>query len=178
MNELDFSGKQVLVVGGSSGIGNGIAQAFRTRGARVHVCGTRASAADYSPDEGSHLEGLDYAQLDVSDANAIENFKPSFERLDVLVLAQGAVIYRRRELEMGGFRKVLEVNLISLMACATRFHAMLSAARGSLIIVSSTAAYHSTKGNPAYNASKTGAGGPTRTLAPARPRAAIRTQRH
>ena len=35
MNELDFSGKQVLVVGGSSGIGNGIAQAFRARGARV-----------------------------------------------------------------------------------------------------------------------------------------------
>ena len=72
MNELDFSGKQVLVVGGSSGIGNGIAQAFRARGAHVAVCGTRASAADYSPDEGSHLEGLDYFQLDVSNAQAIE----------------------------------------------------------------------------------------------------------
>src|SRR4029077_18301028 len=44
---------------------------------------------------------------------------------------------------------------------------MLSAAGGSLIIVSSTAAYHSTKGNPAYNASKTGAVGLTRTLAQA-----------
>jgi 3-oxoacyl-[acyl-carrier protein] reductase len=41
---------------------------------------------------------------------------------------------------------------------------MLSASKGSLIIVSSTAAYHSTKGNPAYNASKTGAVGLTRTL--------------
>ncbi|MGA7994516.1 MAG: SDR family NAD(P)-dependent oxidoreductase, partial [Bradyrhizobium sp.] len=60
MNELDFSGKQVLVVGGSSGIGNGIAQAFRAKGARVQVCGTRTSAADYSASEGSHLEGLDY----------------------------------------------------------------------------------------------------------------------
>src|SRR6185369_8283523 len=65
MNELDFSGKQVLVVGGS--IGNGIAQAFRARGAHVAVCGTRAGAADYSPDEGSHLEELDYFRLDVSD---------------------------------------------------------------------------------------------------------------
>jgi 3-oxoacyl-[acyl-carrier protein] reductase len=169
MNELDFSGKQVLVVGGSSGIGNGIAQAFRTKGARVRVCGTRASAADYSPHDGSHLDGLEYSQLDVSDPNsienfAVENFRKPFERLDVLVLAQGAVIYRRGEFEMDGFRKVLEVNLMSLMACATKFHPMLRAAKGSLIIVSSTAAYHSTKGNPAYNASKTGAVGLTRTL--------------
>jgi len=72
----------------------------------------------------------------------------------LLVLAQGAVIYRRGEFEMDGFRKVLEVNLMSLMACAGRFHEMLKSSRGTLIIVSSTAAYHSTKGNPAYNASK------------------------
>jgi 3-oxoacyl-[acyl-carrier protein] reductase len=164
MNELDFSGKQVLVVGGSSGIGNGIARAFRAKGARVHVCGTRASASDYSPEEGSHLEGLNYDRLDVGDPAAVEKFRPSFDRLDVLVLAQGAVIYRRGEFQMDGFRKVLEVNLMSLMACAGKFHGMLSAAGGSLIIVSSTAAYHSTKGNPAYNASKTGAVGLTRTL--------------
>src|SRR5882762_6632891 len=167
MNELDFSGKQILVVGGSSGIGNGIAQAFRARGARVQVCGTRANAANYSKADGSDLEGLGYAQLDVSDARAIEAFAPAFDRLDVLVLAQGAVIYRRGEFEMEGFRKVLEVNLISLMACAMKFHPMLRAAKGSLIIVSSTAAYHATKGNPAYNASKTGAVGLTRTLAQA-----------
>ncbi|MFL6836146.1 MAG: SDR family NAD(P)-dependent oxidoreductase [Bradyrhizobium sp.] len=167
MNELDFAGKQVLVVGGSSGIGNGIAQAFRAKGAGVHVCGTRAKASDYEPTEGSHLEGLDYSQLDVSNAQAVENFRTSFDRLDVLVLAQGAVIYRRGEFEMDGFRKVVEVNLMSLMACATRFHAMLSASQGSLIIISSTAAYHSTMGNPAYNASKTGAVGLTRTLAQA-----------
>jgi 3-oxoacyl-[acyl-carrier protein] reductase len=164
MSELDFSGKQVLVIGGSSGIGNGIAQAFRAKKARVHVCGTRASASDYSPSEGSQLEGLDYTQLDVGDPEAIEKFQPAFGRLDVLVLAQGAVIYRRGEFEMAGFRKVLEVNLISLMACATKFHLMLTAASGSLIIVSSTAGYHSTKGNPAYNSSKAGAVGLTRTL--------------
>src|SRR5215470_7375120 len=135
MNQLDFSlnfsGKQVLIVGGSSGIGNGIAQAFRAKGARVAVCGTRASASDYSPEDGSHLEGLDYFRLDVSDAGAIEKFAPAFERLDILVLAQGAVIYRRGEFEMPGFRTVLEVNLMSLMACATKFHARLAASKGS-----------------------------------------------
>ena len=167
MNELDFSDKQALVIGGSSGIGNGIAQAYRARGATVHVCGTRATAADYAGTEGSDLHGLDYAQLDVSDPLAIENFNPRLDRLDILVLAQGAVIYSRGEFEMDGFRKVMEVNLMSLMACATKFHAMLKANKGTLIIVSSTAAYHATKGNPSYNASKTGAVGLTRTLAQA-----------
>jgi 3-oxoacyl-[acyl-carrier protein] reductase len=167
MNELDFSGQQVLVIGGSSGIGNGIAQAFRSRGARVHVCGTRAKAADYTIEEGSDLTGLDYSSLDVSSAAAIEAFQPKLERLDVLVLAQGAVIYRRGEFEMEGFRQVMEVNLISLMACATKFHPLLKQVAGRLIIISSTAAYHATKGNPAYNASKTGAVGLTRTLAQA-----------
>ena len=137
MNELDFSGRQVLVVGGSSGIGNGVAQAFRAHGARVAVCGTRAKASDYSPDEGSRLDGLDYFQLDDSDVGAIEKFNPPLARLDVLVLAQGAVIYRRGEFAMDGFRAVLEVNLMSLMACATKFHSQLRAASGALIIVSS-----------------------------------------
>lgn len=163
-NELNQSGRTVLVVGGSSGIGNGIAQAFRRHGATVHVFGTRETAADYSVDEGSDLAGLTYTRVDVSSPAAIEDLRPPFDRLDVLVLAQGTVIYKRGEFEMEGFRKVLEVNLMSLMACATRFHGMLKATRGALIIVSSTAAYHSTKGNPAYNASKTGAVGLTRTL--------------
>ena len=75
--------------------------------------------------------------------------QPPFAKLDgVGALAQGAVIYRRGEFEMDGFRKVLEVNLMSLTACAMRFHSMLCLSAGSLIIVSSTAAYHSTKGNP------------------------------
>ncbi|KAK0348684.1 hypothetical protein LTR94_036205, partial [Friedmanniomyces endolithicus] len=33
MIALDFTGRRVLVVGGSSGIGNGIAQGFRAAGA-------------------------------------------------------------------------------------------------------------------------------------------------
>ena len=164
MNELDFSGKTVLVVGGSSGIGNGIAHGFRNKGAEVHVYGTRASAADYKGEEGSDLTGLHYGKLDVSSSAEIEAIKPAFTKLDVLVLAQGTVLYKRAEFAMEGFRKVMEVNLMSLMACSARFHPMLKASGGTVIIVSSTAAFHATKGNPSYNASKTGAVGLVRTL--------------
>ena len=90
---FDFSGKTVLVVGGSSGIGNGVAQAFRRSGAKVHVWGTRATAGDYAGEEGSDLTALSYAQMDVSDFAAVEAYRPPFETLDVLVNCQGIVIY-------------------------------------------------------------------------------------
>ena len=161
---LDFSGHCVLVVGGSSGIGNGMAQAFRDQGAEVHVWGTRATASDYEREPGSNLAGLHYAQVDVSDAAAIEAHQPGFDRLDVLVLSQGVVLYKRGEFTPEGFSRVVQVNLNSLMNCALKFHALLKVARGTLITVSSTAAFHATRGNPAYNASKAGVVGLTRTL--------------
>ncbi len=164
MNDLDFTGKSVLVVGGSSGIGNAIAQSFRSRGANVHVWGTRARTSDYSIDAGSNLAGLNYTQVDVADPDAIEKFEPAFDRLDVLVLSQGIVLYGRREFEVKAFKHVIDVNLNSLMACCLKFHDLLKRNRGSLIIVSSMAAFRATKGNPAYNASKAGALGLTRTL--------------
>ena len=161
---LDFTAKRVLIVGGSSGIGNGMAQAFRGAGAEAHVWGTRGAASDYKAGEGSDLTGLTYAKVDVSNFAAIEAHQPPFTSLDVLILCQGKVLYKRAEFKSKGFREVVDVNLNSLMACADKFHPMLSAAKGSLIIVSSTAAYHASIGNPAYNASKTGAVGLTRTL--------------
>lgn len=164
MNHLDFTDKTVLVVGGSSGIGNGIAQAFRAQGATVHVWGTRASAADYAKADGCDLEGLHYSQVDAADFTAIDDHQPSFDRLDVLVLAQGIAMYRRAEYEMPNFRKILDVNLSSIMGCCNKFESMLTASKGAVITISSTAAYHSTPGNPAYNASKAGAVGLTRSL--------------
>jgi 3-oxoacyl-[acyl-carrier protein] reductase len=163
MADLDFTGKRVLVVGGSSGIGNGIAHAFKARGAKVAVWGTRL-AEDYKAEDGSDLSGLTYAQVDASDSAAVEAAPAPFDGLDVLVLAQGTVIYRKGEFQMDGFRKVVSVNLDSLMACSMRFLEDLKASGGNIVTISSTAAYHATKGNPAYTASKAGAVALTRTL--------------
>jgi len=121
---LDFSDRRVLVVGGSSGIGNGIAQAFRSQGAAVEVWGTRSSASDYEGEEGSSLEGLSYRCVDLSlpesDSKRADLSLQAHRRLDVLVLCQGIVRYQRAEFEMPGFREVIEVNLMSLMRCAKR----------------------------------------------------------
>jgi 3-oxoacyl-[acyl-carrier protein] reductase len=161
--DLDFTGKRVLVVGGSSGIGNGIAHAFKARGAKVAVWGTRPQD-QYRAEDGSDLNGLIYAQVDASDSDAVASAADPFDGLDVLVLAQGTVLYRKGEFEMDGFRKVVGVNLDSLMACSMRFLEALKASGGNIVTISSTAAFHATRGNPAYNASKAGAVALTRTL--------------
>jgi 3-oxoacyl-[acyl-carrier protein] reductase len=161
--DLDFSGKTVLVVGGSSGIGNGVAHGFRERGARVHVWGTRASAADYDGMDGSDLKGLGYAKVDVGvreEIAAAETIAP----LDVLVLCQGTVQYRRAEFEPEGWDRVMAVNLDSLMDCARKFRSTLAERKGVIIIVSSVSGYTSNRGNPAYAASKAGAVSLTKTL--------------
>ena len=144
---LDFSGKTVLVIGGSSGIGNGIAHGFRQHGALVHVTRTRAAASEYTASEGSDLAGLTFHRLDVSDASATASFALP-ERLDVVVLCQGTVRYRREEFEREGWDAVMEVNLNSLMDCARIVRPRLAERGGSLIVVSSVGAYHAMLGNP------------------------------
>src|SRR5215469_10174500 len=138
MNEIDFSGRTVLVVGGSSGIGNGIARTFRDHGAAVYVCGTRPSAQDYGDEDGSDLSGLTYFPWDITNDDAVKELRPPFEKLDVLVLSQGTVIYSQGEFEMSGFRRVIDVNLMSVMNCSVKFHDMLAASGGSIIVVGSS----------------------------------------
>jgi 3-oxoacyl-[acyl-carrier protein] reductase len=156
-SDTDFTGKRVLVVGGSSGIGNGIAQSFRLRGATVHVWGTRAAASDYGIDEGSDLSGLGYTCVNVGDPDAIAAANQPFDQLDVLVLCQGTVIYGRGEFERAGWDRVMSINLDSLIHCANKFRSQLARSRGSVIIVSSVAGFKANIGNPAYAASKAGA---------------------
>lgn len=173
--DLEFTGKRVLVVGGSSGIGNGIAQAFRARGAEVHVWGTRADAVDYSADDGSDLAGLGYTQVDVSDAAAIAAAPDPFgQPIDVLVHSQGAVLYKRQEFEREGFDRVVAINLSSVMQISRRFHPALAVSRGSVIVLSSIGAFKAMFGNPAYAASKAGAVQLVRSLAQAWARDGIR----
>ena len=174
VEDTDFTGKTVLVVGGSSGIGNGIAHGFKARGADVHVWGTRASASDYSAEDGSDLSGLTYTQVDVGDPDQIEAAKATFDKLDVLVQSQGIVAYKRAEFERPGWDKVMSVNIDSLMHISRKFHDMLMKTKGSIIIVSSISGLSANIGNPAYAASKAAAISLTKTLGQAWARDGIR----
>ena len=165
MNGFDFSGKTVVVTGGSTGIGNAAARAFLRAGARVIVTGTRTGAEDYAAEDGD-LAGLEYHRLDQGDAKAVADFDPGVDRLDVLVVAGAKVAYRRQEFETAVFADVLATNLIGPMQLATKFRSAL-AGQGSIVFIGSVASFRGVIGQPAYSASKGGLLTLTRSLAQA-----------
>lgn len=67
LDAMNFSGKQVLVTGGSDGIGYGVARAFLAMGASVHVTGTR-SADSYHRD----FTNMQFHTLDVSQRESVD----------------------------------------------------------------------------------------------------------
>jgi 3-oxoacyl-[acyl-carrier protein] reductase len=162
MKELDFSGKTVLVVGGTSGLGNGIAKKFKEQGATVEIWGTRASLADYN-DERCDYAGYRYQQVDVTSTKQIDKAANKFASLDVLILSQGILMPDEYNIET--FRKVVEVDLVSVMSCCMAFENALKAAKGSVVMMNSVAAYQAFSISPAYIAAKNGLIGIGRVLA-------------
>ena len=75
---------------------------------------------------------------------------------------------------MDGFQQVIDVNLNSVMACAMKFRPMLAATKGSIVNISSTSAFHTTLGNPAYGTSKAACVALTKNLAHAFARDGVR----
>jgi len=173
-NPLDFTGKRVLVTGGSSGIGNGIAHAFAACGGEVIVTGTRPDEGDYLENEDSDFTGLTYHQLDVMDRDAPAKLAEAIGPMDVVIQSQGTVRYGRQEFAREGWDAVVDVNLNSVMDVARAFHPGLAERDGAMVVLSSVAGFKSTMGTPAYAASKHGAVGLVKTLGEAWARDGIR----
>ena len=169
MNQLDFTGRSILVTGGSRGIGNGIAQAFRAAGADVTVTGTRARE-DYDSD----LDGMTYLRADAGSDEDLERLAGAVGTLDVLVNNAGMVMYRRAEFDPVNFRRVLDVNLTATMTLSGLLRPRLAERRGCIVNMASLTTYFASRGNPAYGASKAAIAPLTKSLAVAWARDGIR----
>ena len=170
---MEFKEKKILVVGGSSGIGRGIANCFLNLNADVCVTGTKKYIEDYGLEDAVSLKS-EYIQLDLLKSEALESLAIPFDSLDVLVCSQGTVRYKRKEFEMEIFREVLDLNLTSMMACCQKFKPLMTNVDTNIILLGSGASYKATKGNPAYSASKGGILTLVKTLAEAWAREGIR----
>jgi NAD(P)-dependent dehydrogenase (short-subunit alcohol dehydrogenase family) len=81
----DLTGQRVVVVGGKSGIGLGIAQAAHAAGASVTVASRRSAAVADHPE----LAPFEQIRLDVSDGEAVRAAFDAIGGLDHLVVAAG-----------------------------------------------------------------------------------------
>ena len=79
----DFTGYEVLVIGGTRGEGHTIASAFARSGANVTVTGTMMLRALYDTD----LAAFDYESVNLARQESIDNLVGIIGHLDVLVLA-------------------------------------------------------------------------------------------
>ena len=157
---FDFSGAEVLVTGGTSGIGHAVAAAFADAGARVTVTGTRDSPADYDID----LRPFSYRQLELTDPASVDALVASLhglDALDVLVNNAGANLPGGRdEWEPDAFATVVTVNLIGPMrltiGCRDRLAASTMDGGASIVNMASMSAFRSIPVVPGYGSAKAG----------------------
>ena len=152
----DYHGAAVLVTGGTSGIGAGIAAAYREAGAEVSITGTRPGAADYEAD----LAGYRYLQLSLTDKAQIAAVAGQLSRLDILVNNAGANFMLQNEYDPEIFEKGLQVNLASAYrmshACRATLAASKLAGGASVIGIASLTSFFGLEVVPAYGAAKAG----------------------
>jgi len=166
---FSLKGKTALITGGSSGIGFYIAQCMAAAGAQVIITGRREETLR----DAVELLGKNAAFVvnDVTDlghlAAMVEQVEADHGSIDILVNNAG-INLKKPALEVSDleFDLVLRTNLNAVFAltrtCASR---MVGRQSGSIIMISSMAAYYGIDRVVAYAASKSGVEGMLKVLA-------------
>jgi NAD(P)-dependent dehydrogenase (short-subunit alcohol dehydrogenase family) len=164
------SNRVAVITGAAQGIGRRTAELLAERGYSVGLSDLR-SPAETMRAVAAH--GVDALELvgDIADEKKVVGFATSVQerwgRVDVLVNNAGISMIAPAEKLLGEeYRRVLDVNLVAPFLLSKAFGTMMLAQRsGSIVNVASVAGLVGVADRAAYNASKHGLIGLTRTLA-------------
>jgi len=152
--------RSIFVTGGTSGIGQGIAQAFAALGDTVVATGATADEVARAP---SHPR-IAYRALDVRDAQAVQQAVESLGMLHVVVNCAG-VIQRGAEHDPEVFARTIDINLTGTMRVCAAARPLLAATRGCIVNTASMLSFFGGGLVPGYSASKGGVAQLTKSLA-------------
>lgn len=166
---FSLEGKLALITGGGSGIGFDIAQCMAQAGATVVITGRTEEKLQ----QATQVLGpkAHYLVNDVTDLPALEALVDDIESTygPIAILVNNAGINLKKnalELTDEEFNRIIQTNLNAVFAlsrtCAAR---MVTRQSGSIIMISSMAAYYGIDRVAAYAASKAGIEGLVRALA-------------
>lgn len=160
-----FSGKVVLVAGGTGGLGSAVVEAFLKEGAKTAVTYLAVQDFDeFKKSLGAAAKELEGHAVDVTNEAAVrkcvERIIAKHHALDCLVNTVGGYAGGTKlwDLDSKVFERMVSLNLnagYSLARAAVR--AMLKAGQGSIVNISSKAAFDHAAGAGAYAASKAAA---------------------
>lgn len=113
--------KRVLITGGGTGLGKGMALRFLELGATVHICGRREEILEQTASELSAKGTIHAIPCDVRSLDAVEAMIESIWNegaLDILVNnAAGNFIARTEELSPGAWNSVIGIVLMGTLNC-------------------------------------------------------------
>jgi 3-oxoacyl-[acyl-carrier protein] reductase len=150
---FDFTGKRVIVCGGSKGIGRSVALGFAKAGAAVSICARGAEALAATKAEmgaKAHAASCDLADKDSVNGYIAEAIG-ALGGLDILVNnASGFGMVDTEE----GWNSALNVDVLATFRASRAGLEALKASKGNIVNVSSISGFRASTRSPVYNAVK------------------------
>jgi uncharacterized oxidoreductase len=155
---MKITGNTIIITGGGSGIGRGLAEAFHGLGNRVLIAGRRREALDETI---ARNPGMAYLSLDIQDAANVREFAAqvatSYPALNVLINNAGIMRIEnlRQQRDLADAESIIATNLLGpIRLTAALLPLLQKQAYSAIMNVSSGVAFVPLAPTPTYCATK------------------------